>query len=64
MLISLLIVVIILGLIVYLIQMLPIEQPFKTIALAIVILVAVLYLLHSIGWNGVAHASLELFGPA
>jgi len=45
----LLVVVIIMGLVVYLIQLLPIEQPFKTIALVIVVLILLLWLLGGLG---------------
>lgn len=44
MLINLLILVIILGLVIYCIQLLPLGQPFKQIAMVIVILIAVLWL--------------------
>lgn len=46
---TLLIIVLVLGLVVYLIQTLPISSPFKEIALVIVVLIAVIYLLGIIG---------------
>lgn len=45
MLISLLIAVLVLGLLVYLIQLLPLPDPFRTVAIAIVILIAIFWLL-------------------
>ena len=45
MLISLLIVVLVLGLLLYVVQILPIAQPFKTAAIVIVAVIAVVYLL-------------------
>lgn len=48
-LIGLLVVVIILGLLLYVVQMLPIPQPFKNAAIVIVVLIAIIFLLGLIG---------------
>lgn len=48
-LVGLLVLVIILGLILYLVQLLPLPAPFKMIAQAIVILVAIVWLAEGIG---------------
>lgn len=45
MLISLLIAILVIGLLVYLIQLLPLPDPFKTIAVAIVIIICIFWLL-------------------
>ena len=44
MLISLLVTVIILGMLVWLVTMLPIPEPFRTVAIVIIILVCILWL--------------------
>ncbi len=44
-LVGLLIVVIVIGLLLYLVQILPIAQPMKTIAVVVVILIAIVWLL-------------------
>jgi hypothetical protein len=44
-LVSLLIVVLVLGLIIWLVQYLPIGEPFKTIAMVIVVVICLIYLL-------------------
>lgn len=46
-LIDLLIVVIVVGLLLYLVQMLPLAGPMKTVALVIVVLIAIVWLLSS-----------------
>lgn len=51
-LIGLLVVVIILGLIVYLVQLLPLPAPFKTVAMVLVILVAIVWLCEQAGFLG------------
>jgi len=48
-LVGLLIVVIVLGLLIYCVQLLPLPAPFKTIALVIVILIAIVWLLNASG---------------
>lgn len=49
MLISILIFCIVLGLLYYLVTLLPLPDPFKTIALVVVILIAIIWLLDSFG---------------
>jgi hypothetical protein len=49
MLISLLIAVIVCGLLVYVVQLLPISQPFKQIAIAVVVVILIIWLLSFIG---------------
>lgn len=51
-LVSLLIAILIVGLILYLIGLLPIDQPFKTIAYAIVILLLIIWLAQTFGVLG------------
>lgn len=51
-LIGLLVLVLILGLLYWLIQLLPIPEPFKKIALVILILICVLWLLSALGLIG------------
>jgi hypothetical protein len=48
-LVSLLIAVIVLGLLIYVVGLLPLPAPFKTIAYVIVIVIAILYLLGVLG---------------
>lgn len=45
MLVTLLITILVLGLVVYLIRLLPLEEPWKTAAIAIVIVIAIIWLL-------------------
>ena len=45
MLISLLIAILVIGLIIYLIRLLPLEEPWKTAAIAIVVVIAIIWLL-------------------
>jgi hypothetical protein len=52
MLVTLLVAVLIIGLLVYLVQLFPIAQPFKNVALCIVILIAILWLLGFAGYFG------------
>jgi len=47
-LVGLLVVVIIIGLVLWLIQQLPLEQPFKTVALVLIVLIAIVWLLGGI----------------
>jgi hypothetical protein len=47
MLISLLIAVLVIGLLIWLVQLLPLPDPFKTIAMVIVVIIAILWLLQS-----------------
>ena len=49
MLISLLIIVIVVGLLLYLVRMLPIDAQFKNIALVLVIVIAIIWLLNVAG---------------
>lgn len=55
-LVGLLVFVIILGLVLYLVQLLladlPIAEPFRTIAYVLVILIAIIVLLDQVGWLG------------
>jgi hypothetical protein len=51
-LIGLLILVIVVGLLLYLVQVLPLQAPFKTVALVLVVLIAIVWLL---GGSGVVH---------
>jgi predicted membrane-bound dolichyl-phosphate-mannose-protein mannosyltransferase len=53
--IGLLIAVIVLGVICYIIQILPIAQPFKTIAWLLVALIFIVWLLESFGTLGLGH---------
>lgn len=48
-LITLLVVVLILGLVIYLVDIIPLPPPFKTVALVIVVLIAIVYLAGLIG---------------
>ena len=48
-LVSLLIAVVVLGLLIYVVGLLPLPAPFKTIAYVLVILIAILYLLGLLG---------------
>jgi len=50
-LVSLLVAVIVLGLLVYVVGLLPLPAPFKTIAHILVILIAVIYLLGLLGYG-------------
>jgi hypothetical protein len=52
MLIQLLVIVIVIGLLCYLVTLLPIAQPFKNIATIIVVLIAILWLLSLTGFLG------------
>ena len=55
MLMSLLVAVIIFGLLVYVVQLLPLPAPFGTIALVILVIIFLLYLLQFVphsGWRG------------
>jgi hypothetical protein len=54
-LISLLIVVIIVGLLVWLVQQLPLAAPFKTIAMVIIIVICIIWLLSMLGGVGGFH---------
>lgn len=45
MLVTLLIVILVLGLLLYLVQLLPLAQPFKTAAMVVVVVIGVIYLL-------------------
>lgn len=52
-LISLLIVVIVLGLLFYILQLLPLPQPFLNVARAILAVICIIWLLSRLGWlNG------------
>lgn len=48
-LISLLILVIVLGLLLYVVGLLPLPAPFRTVAYVIVVLIAIVYLLSALG---------------
>lgn len=49
MLISLLVTILVIGLLVYLVQMIPLPQPWKQIALVVVIIIAIVWLLRFLG---------------
>lgn len=49
MLISILILCLVLGLLYYLVQMLPLPPPFKQVALVVIIVIAIIWLLESFG---------------
>ena len=49
MLVSLLIAILVIGLLVWLVQMLPLPEPFKTVAVAIIIVVCIIWLLQGFG---------------
>jgi hypothetical protein len=57
MLISLLIAVIVLGLLLWLVQLLPLPDPFKTIALVIVVLICILWLVGGYGGPILPHCA-------
>jgi hypothetical protein len=50
-----LVAILVIGLIYYLITLLPVAQPFKNIALVIVIVIAIVYLLGFVGFGGGPH---------
>lgn len=50
-LVSLLVVIIVLGLLMYVVGLLPLPAPFKTVANIIVILIAIIYLLGLLGYG-------------
>lgn len=52
MLISLLVAVIVIGLLIYLVQILPLPDPWKTIAVVLVVLIAILWLVGMLGGPG------------
>ena len=58
---SLLVIVIVLGLIYWLITMLPIPAPFKTVAIVIFIIICILVLLNMIGIfdTGIGHLRIR-----
>ena len=49
MLISLLVIVIVIGLLLYLVRLLPLDEPFKNIAMVLIILIAIVWLLSIAG---------------
>lgn len=49
MLVSLLIAILVIGLVVYLIQIIPLPPPFKTAAIAVICVIAIIWLLESFG---------------
>ena len=49
MLISLLIAILVIGLLIWLIQMIPLPEPFRTVAIVIVAIIAIIWLLESLG---------------
>lgn len=49
-LLSLLVVVLVMGLVIYLIQMLPLPEPFMSVARVIVIVICIIWLLRMIGF--------------
>jgi hypothetical protein len=53
--ITLLVAVIVFGIICYIIQVLPIAQPFKTIAWCVLALIFIVWLLESFGGLGFGH---------
>lgn len=48
-LVGLLVMVIVLGLVIYLVDLLPLPPPFKLVARIIIVIIAILYLLQAIG---------------
>ncbi len=54
-LVSLLVVVIVLGLLVYLVGLLPLPAPFKTAAHVLIVLIAILYLAGLLGYGPGVH---------
>lgn len=50
-LVSLLIVIIVLGLLIYAVGLLPLPAPFKTAAHVVVVLIAIIYLLGMLGYG-------------
>ena len=50
-LVSLLIAIVVLGLLLYVVGLLPLPAPFKTIAHVIVVLIAIIYLLGILGYG-------------
>ena len=50
-LVSLLIVVVVLGLLIYVVGLLPLPAPFKTIAHVLVVIIAIVYLLGLLGYG-------------
>lgn len=62
-LISLLVVILIIGLIFYVLQMVPIPDPWRTVAIVIVAIIVIIYLLRMIGFVHAASAQ-ALCGPA
>lgn len=56
-LIGLLIFVIVIGLLLYLIQVLPIQPPFKTIAYVVLVIIAIVWLLGGLTGSPVLHIS-------
>lgn len=58
-LLGLLVVIIVIGLIIWLVQLLPIAQPFKNIALVIAVLICIIWLLSATGLvSGLGHVRL------
>jgi hypothetical protein len=58
-LISLLVLVIILGLLIYVVQLLPLPPPFKTVAMVVVCLIAIVWLCESFGILGSGNLRLR-----
>ncbi len=58
MLISLLILVIVVGLLIYLVQILPLPDPFRTVAMVLIVLVAIIWLLQGLPAGPLTHRGL------
>lgn len=52
MLVSLLIAILVIGLLVWLVQILPIPEPFRTVAIVVVVIIAIIWLLEGVGGAG------------
>ncbi len=58
-LLGLLVIIIVIGLIVWLVQQLPLAQPFKNIALVLVVVVCIIWLLSASGLGGLGNVRLS-----
>lgn len=52
MLVSLLIAILVIGLLVWLVQILPIPEPFRTVAIVVVVIIAIIWLLEGVSGAG------------
>ena len=58
MLITLLIAILVIGLLLYLVQMLPIPEPFRTAAIVVIIVICIIWLLSGMGGLNFHHPLL------